>query len=155
MCIDGTCGVVEDINLRLTILRDLDGTVHYIPNGNVTKTSNMSKDFARVNMNVGIGYDADLDKVVQVVNRVGIELAADEQWKEKIKKAPEFLRVDSFGDYSVNIKILGDVEPLQQWAVTGEYHRRLKAAFDAEGIEIPFPVTVVKLMNEGAEQKPA
>lgn len=147
ICVEGTCGVVEDINLRLTVLRDLDGTVHYVPNGSITKASNMSKDFARVNMTVGVGYDADIDKVRDVVNRVGKELAQDENYKAKIKKAPEFLRIDSFGDSSVNIKILGDVEPLQQWDVTGEFHKRLKEAFDKEGIDIPFPQRVVHMIK--------
>jgi small-conductance mechanosensitive channel len=77
ICLDGTCGQVEDINLRMTVLRDADGTVHCIPNGEIKKTSNMSKDFSRVNLDVGIGYDADIEKVTEVVNRTGAELAGD------------------------------------------------------------------------------
>jgi len=138
-CVADTCGLVEDINLRRTILRDLDGIVHHIPNGEITKASNLSKGFSRVNLNIGISYGSDLEKVINVVNRVGNELAKDPQWKQDILKTPQFLRVDDFADSAVIIKILGDTKPLRQWAVTGELRKRIKIAFDKEGIEIPFP----------------
>lgn len=146
--LDGTAGVVEDVNLRMTILRDLDGTVHHVPNGSITKSSNLSKDFARVNMNIGVGYGSDMEKVISVINRVGVELAADEAYKEMIKTAPSFLRVDSFDDSAITVKILGEVQPLKQWDVAGELRKRLKEAFDKEGIEIPFPQRVVHLVKE-------
>ena len=147
--LDGTSGVVEDVNLRMTVLRDLDGTVHHVPNGSIVKSSNLSKDFARVNMNIGVGYSANMDQVVKVINTVGVELAADEAFKDVIKTAPAFLRIDSFDDSAVTVKILGEVVPLKQWEVAGELRRRLKEAFDREGIEIPFPQTVVHLVKEG------
>jgi small-conductance mechanosensitive channel len=143
VCIDETCGLVEDISMRMTTLRDLDGTVHHIPHGSITKVSNLSKDFARVNLDMGISYGANLEHVIEVVNRVGNELAEDPAWKDSIRKAPQFLRVTDFGDSSVMIKILGDTEPLKQWDVTGELRKRIKIAFDAEGIEIPFPQRVI------------
>lgn len=143
VCVDDTCGSVEDINLRMTILRDLDGVVHHIPNGQIKKASNLSKKFARVNLSLGIAYDSDLEKVIEVVNRVGQRLAKDPQWKDKILKAPQFLRVDDFADSAVMIKILGETKPLQQWDVTGELRKRLKIAFDKESIEIPFPQIVI------------
>lgn len=139
VCFDSTCGLVEDVSLRMTTLRDLDGVVHHVPHGEVKKVSNLSKDFARVNLNVGVAYDSDLEKVIAVVNRVGEDLANDPAWKEKILKKPEFLRVDEFGDSSIDIKILGDTLPIEQWAVAGELRKRLKIAFDKEGIVIPFP----------------
>lgn len=142
-CVADTCGLVEDINLRRTILRDLDGIVHHIPNGEITKASNLSKGFSRVNLNIGISYGSDLEKVINVVNRVGNELAKDPQWKQDILKTPQFLRVDDFADSAVIIKILGDTKPLRQWAVTGELRKRIKIAFDKEGIEIPFPQMAV------------
>jgi len=148
VCLDGTCGAVEDINLRMTVLRDLDGTVHHVPNGTVTKSSNLSKDFARVNLNIGVGYDADIEKVIDVVNHVGKELADDPKYKDMIKKPMEFVRVNAFGDSAVEIKILGDVVPLKQWEVAGEFRKRLKKAFDAASIEIPFPQTVVHMRKE-------
>ena len=140
---DGTAGLVEDISLRKTRLRDLDGTVHHVPHGEIKKVANLSKTFARVNLNMGVSYSSDIDQVIEVVNRVGKELAEDTSWKEHIIKAPEFVRVDNFGDSSVDIKILGDTQPLQQWAVTGELRKRLFIAFKKEGIEIPFPQRVI------------
>ena len=136
-------GMVEDITLRVTTIRDLDGTVHHIPHGEITTVSNMSKKFARINLNIGVAYDADLEKVISVVNTVGDELAEDSKWKDLILSKPQFLRVDNFGDSSVDIKILGETKPLKQWEVTGELRMRLKIAFDREGIEIPFPQRVV------------
>jgi len=143
VCFGDTCGEVEKINLRLTVLRDLDGTVHHIPNGEIKKASNLSKYFARVNLDMGISYDSNLEKVIEVVNRVGNEMAADSFWKDQIIKAPQFVRVENFADSAVVIKILGDTKPLKQWDVTGELRKRLKIAFDREGIEIPFPQMVV------------
>lgn len=148
VCFGDTCGLVEDINLRLTTLRDLDGTVHHIPNGEVKTASNLSKYFARVNLNIGIAYDSDLEKVIEVVNRVGNELAADPAWKDLIKKPPQFLRVDDFADSAIIIKILGETEPIEQWGVTGELRKRLKIAFDKEGIEIPFPQRTIHQAKE-------
>ena len=140
---DGTGGLVEDISLRMTTLRDLDGTVYHIPHGEIKKVANLSKDFARINLNIGIAYAANLDHVIKIVNKVGDELSQDPQWKEFIIKPPQFLRVDDFADSSVVIKILGETLPLKQWEVTGELRKRIKIAFDNEGIEIPFPQRVV------------
>lgn len=139
VCFDSTCGTVEDITLRIVMVRDLDGTVHHIPHGEVKKVSNLSKGFSRVNLDVGVGYDSDLDKVEKVVNEVGEELAKDEKFGPMIISAPRFVRVNKLGDSAVDIKILGDVKPLRQWDVTGELRKRIKIAFDKEGIDIPFP----------------
>ena len=143
VCFDGTCGLVEDISMRMTTLRDLDGIVHHVPHGEIKKVSNLSKQFARVNLNIGISYNSNLEQVIAVVNEVGKELAEDPTWKEYILKPPQFLRIDDFGDSSIVIKILGDTKPLKQWDVTGELRKRLKIAFDREDIEIPFPQRVV------------
>lgn len=143
VCFDGTCGLVEDITLRMTTLRDLDGVVHHVPHGEIKKVSNLSKNFARVNLNIGVSYSADLEKVISVINRVGNDLAADPVWKDQIIKAPQFLRVDDFGDSAVIVKILGETQPIKQWDVTGELRKRIKIAFDKDGIEIPFPQRVV------------
>ena len=143
VCFDGTCGLVEDITLRMTTLRDLDGTVHHVPHGAIIKVSNLSKYYARVNLNLGISYSSDLEKVINVVNRIGNEMAEDPAWKDMIIKPPQFLRVDDFADSAVIIKILGETKPIKQWDVTGELRKRLKIAFDKEGIEIPFPQRVI------------
>jgi len=143
VCFDGTCGLVEDISLRMTTLRDLDGVVHHVPHGEIKKVSNLSKDFARVNLNIGISYASNLEQVISVVNKTGRELADDPDWKEFILKPPQFLRVDDFGDSAIIIKILGETKPLKQWDVTGELRKRIKIAFDKEEIEIPFPQRVI------------
>lgn len=143
VCFDGTCGLVEDISMRMTTMRDLDGVVHHVPHGEIKKVANLSKQFARVNLNIGISYDSNLEQVISVVNKVGKELTEDPEWKEHILKSPQFLRVDDFGDSAIVIKILGETKPLKQWDITGELRKRLKIAFDKEGIEIPFPQRVI------------
>ena len=143
VCFGDTCGLVEKINLRTTILRDLDGTVHHMPNGEIKVASNLSKFFARVNLNIGIAYNSDLEKVIRVVNKVGNQLAEDKNWKEMIIKPLQFLRVDDFVDSAIIIKILGETKPIKQWDVAGEFRKRLKIAFDKNGIEIPFPQRVI------------
>lgn len=148
VCFDGTCGLVEDISMRMTTLRDLDGTVHNVPHGEIKKVSNLSKYFSRVNLNVGVSYKANLEKVIKVVNQVGKEMAEDQNWKDHIIKAPQFLRVDDFADSAVMIKILGETKALKQWDVAGELRKRIKIAFDNEGIEIPLPQRVVYQAKE-------
>jgi len=140
-------GLVEEVTLRKTVLRDLDGIVHHIPNGEIRVASNFTRHFARVNLNISVGYGTDLDHAISVINRVGKELAEDEKWRDVIKSPPQALRIDNLGDSGIDIKILGDVKPMQQWAVMGELRLRLKKAFDAEGIEIPWPHTKVYFGN--------
>jgi len=137
--IAGIAGLVESVSLRRTVLRDLDGIVHSIPNGQITTTSNYTRDWARVNLNVSVGYNEDLDHVMSVIDRVGQEMADDEYYGNLIKTPPKSLRVNKFGDSGIDIKILGQTKPIKQWEVTGELRRRLKKAFDEEGIEIPWP----------------
>jgi small-conductance mechanosensitive channel len=140
-------GLVEEITLRKTVLRDLDGICHHVPNGEIKTASNFTRHFARVNLNVSVGYGTDLDHAISVIDRVGKELATDEKWRDVIKSPPKALRVDNLGDSGIDIKILGDVKPMEQWAVMGELRLRLKKAFDAEGIEIPWPHTKVYFGN--------
>ena len=137
-----TAGKVEDITLRMTTLRDLDGVVHHVPHGEITQVSNMTKGFARVNLDIGVSYNSDIEHVKAVINKTGLELAEDPEWKDKINETPEFVGVDAFGDSSITVKILGETKPLEQWDVARELRKRLKVAFDNEGIEIPFPQQV-------------
>lgn len=141
--INDTGGLVEDISLRKTTLRDLDGIVHHIPHGEIKIVSNLSKNFARVNLDMGISYNTDLEHVIRVINQTGKELAEDPSFRDSIISPPQFLRVNDFADSAVVLKILGDTKPLKQWEITGELRKRLKIAFDREGIEIPFPQRVV------------
>ncbi len=137
--IAGVSGTVEDVNLRRTLIRDLDGTQHSVPNGEISVASNRTQIFSRVNDVVGVSYGDDLEQVFAIINRVGEEIASDPEWSDAIISAPKVLGIDGFGDSSVDIRILGDTQPGSQWGVTRELRLRLKAAFDAEGIEIPFP----------------
>ena len=136
--IAGIAGLVVDVNLRRTVLRDLDGIVHSIPNGQITTTSNYTRDWARVNLDVSVGYGEDLERVMAVINRVGKELAEDEYFGKFIRTAPRALRVNNFGDSGIDIKILGETKPMKQWELTGELRKRLKKAFDEEGMEMPW-----------------
>jgi len=135
----GVNGLVELVNLRRTVLRDLDGNVHSIPNGEVRLATNYTKEWARVNLIIPVAYGEDLDHVTEVIDRVGEELAKDKTFGPIIIKAPKVLRVDNFGDSGIDMKILGETKPMRQWEVTGELRKRVKKAFDEEGIEIPWP----------------
>ena len=137
--ISGIAGQVEDINLRRTTLRDLDGLVHSIPNGEITTASNYTKGWSRVNLDISVSYQENLDHVIEVINKVCDTLAGDEYFKAKILKTPQVLRVSNFGASGIDIKVIGDTQPLAQWEVTGEIRKRIKKAFDEEGIEIPWP----------------
>ncbi|MEW6033569.1 MAG: mechanosensitive ion channel family protein [Chloroflexota bacterium] len=136
-------GLVEGINLRRTVLRDLDGIVHFVPNGEIRVASNFTKEYSRVNLNVSVAYGTNLDHAITVVNRVGLELANDPEWKPFILKPPQVLRVDNLAESGIDIKILGDTKPIKQWDIMGQLRKRIKEAFDAEGIEIPYPHTKV------------
>ena len=142
---DGLGGSVEEITLRKTMLRDLNGTVHHIPHGEIKRVSNLSKDFARVNMNIGVAYDSNLDKVIAVINATGTAMAADAQWKDAFIKPIQFVRVDDFGDSAIVVKALGETHVLRQWEVAGEFRKRLKTAFDEAGVVIPFPQTDIHI----------
>ncbi len=142
-----TSGLVEDINLRRTLLRDLDGIVHSVPNGEIRVASNLTKGFSRVNLDISVAYDTDLKRAIEVINRVGKDMAADPAWASDFLTPPQVLRVDNLGDSGIDIKILGDTRPIKQWAIMGELRLRLKKAFDEEGIEIPWPHTKVYFGN--------
>ena len=148
--IAGIGGTVKRINLRRTILRDIDGIVHTIPNGQIQVASNLTRSFARVNLNVEVGYGEDLDRVREVIDTVGLELAADPDWNEKILEAPSVLRVNKLGDSGIELKVLGTTRPMMQWEVTGELRQRIKQRFDRERIEIPFPHRVLIVRDERA-----
>jgi len=146
--IDEASGTVESITLRLTSLRDMNGTVHHIPHGEIKRVSNMSKSFARVNLDIGVAYKTDIDHLIEVINRTGKELAEDPDFSKYILTPPKFLRVNEFADSAIMVKIMGDTKSLRQWEVTGELRKRLKIAFDKEGIEIPFPQMVIHQVKD-------
>ncbi len=141
--IAGHSGLVESVSIRMTKLRDLDGSVYYVPNGEINTVQNMTMEYSGVVIDVGISYDADVRKAEKIINEVGQEMAEDEEWKDRIIEPIAFLRLNSFGDSSVNLKAVGKTATLEQWNVAGEYRTRLKQAFDKQGIEIPFPQRVI------------
>ena len=145
--IAGANGIVVEINLRRTVLRDMDGAVHVVPNGEIRVATNLTHGWSRVNLDISVSYDTDLDKATAVINRVCKRMAEEPEWAALIIKAPEVLRVEKLGDSGIDLKVLGDTKATQQWAVAGELRKRIKRAFDEEGIEIPYPHTKVVFGN--------
>jgi small conductance mechanosensitive channel len=137
--VNGTGGLVEAITFRTIVLRDLAGVVHVFPHGTVNTMANMTKGWSAYVLDVGVAYKEDTDRVAAVMERVATELRADPRYTASILEPIEIFGVDSFGESDVTIKARLKTRPLQQWPVGREYRRRLKKAFDAEGIEIPFP----------------
>jgi moderate conductance mechanosensitive channel len=141
--IAGVGGTVEDLSLRRTTLRDLDGTVHTVPNGAIIVASNLTRIWARINLDVTVAYGTDIDRATEVVDAVGRELAGEGAWSDVFLEAPRVERVESLGEYGVTLKILGTVRAEDRWNAAGELRKSLLAAFHANGIEIPRPQRVV------------
>jgi small conductance mechanosensitive channel len=138
-----TSGVVEDITIRVTKLRDLDGNVHYVRNGDAGVITNMTSEWANANIDVQVGWDANIDQVEKIINEVGTAMAEDAAWKSVIVEPVQFYRVDGFSPSAVTVKVLGKTTPIDQWAVAGEFRRRIKVAFEKHGIERPYPQRVL------------
>ena len=137
--INGTGGLVEQINLRTIVLRGLDGTVHIFPNGTITTLSNMTHEFSYYVFNIGVAYKEDTDRVIEVVKQLGDEMMKEEKYQPLILAPLDIMGVDQFGDSAVVIKARFKTLPIQQWTVGREMNRRIKKKFDEVGIEIPFP----------------
>jgi small conductance mechanosensitive channel len=137
--INGTGGLVEKINFRTIVLRDLQGTVHVFPNGTITTLSNMTQEWSAYVFEVGVAYKENTDSVVEVIREVLAGMRDDETHGPAIIEDPEIFGVDALGDSAVVIKGRIKTRPIRQWAVGREFLRRIKLAFDERGIEIPFP----------------
>jgi small-conductance mechanosensitive channel len=137
--INGTGGMVEKINLRTIVLRDFEGVVHVFPNGSIERLANRTKDFSYYVIDLGVAYKEDTDRVVEVLHEVGAELRADPKFAPNILEPLEVVGVDDFGESEVVIKLRIKTLPLKQWETGRELRRRIKKAFDARQIEIPFP----------------
>jgi len=137
--IAGSAGVVESINLRVTVLRDLDGNVHIVPNGEIGVVTNMTREYSQAMVEIGVAYKEDVDEVIRVLEEVADTMRKDGNFATLILDPLEVLGLDSFGDSSVNIKVRLRTLPAKQWVVAREFRKRVKKAFDEKGIEIPFP----------------
>ncbi|HSJ31293.1 MAG TPA: mechanosensitive ion channel family protein [Longimicrobiales bacterium] len=145
-------GAVEKITLRTTVLRDVEGVVHIIPNGEITRVSNLTKSWSRAVLNIGVAYREDVDRVIDVLRDLVREFHADPEWGALLLEEPQVPGVESLGDSAVVIRVSAKTLPLKQWDVARELRRRIKKRFDHEGIEIPFPHTT---MYWGDGQMPA
>ncbi len=137
--INGTGGLVEAINFRTTVLRDLAGIVHYFPNGSINTLSNMTTSWSAYIFDIGVAYKENTDEVVEIIRQVIDEMMADETLSELIIETPEIFGVDKLDNSAVVIKGRIKTKPIMQWTVGREFLRRIKLAFDAKNIEIPFP----------------
>ena len=137
--VGGKSGIVEEVTLRYVQMRDYNGNVHYVPNSGITTVTNMTRGYAQAVIDVGIAYREDIDQALKVMYEVGTELRAESTFSSKILEDIEIAGVNEWGDSAVILRCRFKVAPIEQWGVRREYLRRLKYAFDAAGIEIPFP----------------
>lgn len=146
--IGDNAGLVERITLRTVILRDLDGIVHTIPNGEISTLSNMTYGWSRANLDFGVAYKEDIDKVMRVLDDLGQKMFEEEQYKGVILEKPTVLGLNSLDDSAVTVKMIIKTAPLKQWDVAREFRRRVKNEFDRQGIEIPFPHRTVYVRQD-------
>jgi small conductance mechanosensitive channel len=146
--INGTAGLVESINLRTIVLRDVEGTVHVFPNGAITTLANRSKDFSYYVIDLNVSYYDDPDRVADAIRTIGAGLQADQRFGPSILEPVEILGVDGFGEWSVQMKVRIKTMPLKQWEVGRELRRRIVKQFAAIGFAIPFPVPATAVRPE-------
>ena len=136
---DGLSGGVEAVSLRTTVLRDLEGTAHVIPNGEIRTVSVLSKDWARAVSDVEIAQDVNLEIALELITKTATEFFNDPEWKDKFLELPEVLGVQALTGVSVTLRTLFKVQPKEQWGVSREFKRRIKTAFDLAGLRGPMP----------------
>ena len=153
--IAGKSGLVEKINLKITILRDLAGNVHYIPNGQISIVTNMTKGYSRYVFDIEISYDQDVDEVLQVMQEVDESLRSDPAFKDDIIEPLEILGLDRFADSAVIVKARTTTKPIKQWGVAREFNRRLKKKFEEKNIEKPFPQLTLSLRQDKQGKAPS
>lgn len=139
----GVGGVVEEVNLRTTVLRDIHGVVHVVPNGEIRVLSNKTKGWSRAVLEVGVSYREDPDRVIAVLEEIAREIHDDPVFGSLLLEEPTVPGVEAFGDSAVTVRMMAKTVPLKQWDLARELRRRIKHRFDAEGIEIPFPQRTV------------
>lgn len=137
--VGGISGLVIDINLRRTLLRDLDYAYHTIPNGEIKTASNFTKIVSRTHLDLAVAYKEDIDRCIEILDRVGREMYEERVLAGAMREPLKVQRVQGLADQGVLLKVAGEVEPITQWDVRGEFLHRVKRAFDAEGVELPIP----------------
>lgn len=137
--VGGKSGTVENMTLRYVRMRDAQGNVHFVPNGQISAVTNSTMDFAYSVIDIGIAYKEEVDAAVQVMQKVGEELRADPDWSAKITEDMAVFGVQELADSAVTIRVRFKTTPGDQWALRREYNKRIKSAFDKVGIEIPYP----------------
>jgi moderate conductance mechanosensitive channel len=147
----GVSGTVEDFSLRRTTLRDLDGVVHTVPNGEVKVASNRTRTWARINQDVTVAFGTDIDAAIRVVEELGRQMAADPVWRRRILEPPRVERVERIEERGITLKILGTVRASEQWAAGGEFRKLLIEAFARNGIQLPRPHQVVVAQPVGTD----
>ncbi len=138
--IAGITGAVEDVNLRRTTLRDLDGTLHFVPHGLIETASNLTRTWANVNLDIPVPYGVDVERLTSVINEAGQALADQAAWRERILQAPALLRINSLGEYGMTAKVLGTVRAIDRWEAAGEFRRLLLEGAARAGVVIGWPV---------------
>ncbi len=150
----GQGGLVEKINLKMTVLRDLAGSVHFIPNGNIDVVTNMTKDYSRYVFEIGVAYREDVNEVMEVIKEVDKEIRKDPEYKDDILEPLEIFGLDKFADSAIIIKARIKTKPIKQWRIGREFNRRLKKKFDEKDIEIPFPHTTIYMGQDKQGKSP-
>jgi small conductance mechanosensitive channel len=135
----GKAGLVEKLNLRLTTMRDLEGRVHYVPNGQIDVVSNLTKEYSCYVFDIGVAYKENIDQVIGLIKEVGRSMREDKEFGRDIIDDLEVFGLDRFAESALVVKARIKTKPIKQWAVAREFNRRLKIKFDANNIEIPFP----------------
>jgi len=139
----GVSGLVESVSLRKTVLRDLQGKVHTIPNGEIKVVSNFSKEWSRSVLDLAISYRDDIDQIVDLLIRIGKEMESEEPYKSAILEPLQVLGVEKFDESQMVIRMMVKTAPLKQWDVGRELRRRIKIRFDEKGIQLPYPHRVL------------
>jgi moderate conductance mechanosensitive channel len=147
--INGTSGLVEEINLRTTVLRGLDGTVYVFPNGVITSLANMTREYSYYVFSLNVAYQEDTDRVVETLREVADRMMQEEEYRTRILEPLDVLGVDQFAPSSVVIKARIKTVPIEQWVVGREMNRRIKKRFDELGIVMPFPQQTVHFGDAG------
>lgn len=136
-------GTVESLSLRVTRIRDVEGVVWFVPNGQIERVGNLSQQWSRALLDIDVAYDTDIAEASEIIRSVAADIAAEGEWSAKILEEPEVWGVEQFGPDAISIRLVIKTKPLEQFAVQRELRRRLKEAFDRHGIEIPFPQRTV------------